>query len=186
MDQSCCLAVHSSTIPLDPSCLKCQARIARCPACAWTQLLQVFWGIHICQGDCVASGVASWLIHEVMDDELRGMLLQMQVFGHLEPDAEQADWKTPLENAFTDFSQWRKRHKLACSQKRFKYRTLHRDGYGFFLNAKGFNARIICEWLLCVILRVMQAPQDCVISDDRLDLCETALILSGNSIFLPF
>jgi hypothetical protein len=106
------------------------------------------------------------------------MLLHMQIFGDLNPDADMAAWGQPLQNAFDDFTSWRKNHKISCSQKKFKYRMLHRDGYGFFLNCKGFNARVVCEWLRSLLQKIKLAPPFGVILDDRMDLCEVAMMLA--------
>lgn len=106
------------------------------------------------------------------------MLLQMQVFGRVNPTStEPADWKLPLENAFASFTGWRKQHKISSSQKRFKFRMPFREEYGFFLNCKGFNARLVCEWILSVVGDIQRNPPADLIPDDRLDLCATALIL---------
>ena len=110
--------------------------------------------------------------------QLRGMLLQMQAFGHVNPDsAEPADWNGALQNAWDDFTTWRRYNKISSSQKRFKFRMLCRDEYGFFLNCKGFNARLISEWLLSVIVEIKHSPPPGLVPDDRFDLCLTALIL---------
>ena len=107
------------------------------------------------------------------------MLLLMQVFGDLDPaDRDLAAWGEPLQRAFDDFTVWRKSHKISSSQKRFKYRMLHREGYGFFLNCKAFNARLVCEWLLSVMIKIKALPPPGMIHDDRFDLCETALMLA--------
>jgi hypothetical protein len=82
--------------------------------------------------------------------------------------------------AYDDFCLWRRQHKISCSQKRFKYRTLFRDEYGFFLNCKAFNGRLVCEWLLSKLVEIKAALPAGVILDDRFDLCETALTLIDN------
>ena len=107
------------------------------------------------------------------------MLLLMQVFGDLDPaDRDLAAWGEPLQRAFDDFTVWRKSHKISSSQKRFKYRMLHREGSVFFLNCKAFNARLVCEWLLSVMIKIKALPPPGMIHDDRFDLCETALMLA--------
>lgn len=109
---------------------------------------------------------------------LRGMLLQMQVFGRVDPTStEPADWKLPLENVFAGLTSWRKQHKISSSQKRFKFRMLFREEHGFFLSCKGFNARLVCEWILSVVGDIQRNPPADLIPDDRLDLSATALIL---------
>lgn len=112
----------------------------------------------------------------------------MQAFGHADPDsAEPADWNGALQNAWDDFTTWRRYNKISSSQKRFKFRMLFREEYGFFLNCKGFNARLISEWLLSVIVEIQPSPPPDLVPDDRFDLCVTALILGPNSfnIFPP-
>ena len=66
------------------------------------------------------------------------MLLQMQVFSEI--DVNSTDimvlWNAVLRKAFDDVGQWRKRHKISCSQKRFKFRMVVRDEYMVFLERK--------------------------------------------------
>ena len=49
---------------------------------------------------------------------------------------------------------------------------------GFFLNCKGFNARVVCEWLRSLLQKIKLAPPFGVILDDRMDLCEVAMMLA--------
>ena len=77
---------------------------------------------------------------------LRGMLLDVGVFGPARPGTGPPGYFHGLSNAFDKFTAWRKHVGIQSSQKRFKYVT--HDVYGFFLNAKGFNARVISEWLM--------------------------------------
>ena len=62
---------------------------------------------------------------------------------------------------------------------------LVRDGYGFFLNAKGYNARVIAEWLLgkLISLNVHPIPNG-IILDDRIRLCEVAMTFGWSSLYL--
>ena len=69
------------------------------------------------------------------------MLLDQGMFGDTS-----TGYKKGLSQAYDQFIAWRKSVGIPSSQKRFKY--LLRDGYGFFLNAKGYNARVISEWLM--------------------------------------
>lgn len=109
------------------------------------------------------------------------MLLQMQIFGAIDVGTtDPAAWNVVLSRAYDDFCLWRRQHKISCSQKRFKYRTLFRDEYGFFLNCKAFNGRLVCEWLLSKLVEIKAALPAGVILDDRFDLCETALTLIDN------
>ena len=111
------------------------------------------------------------------------MLLQMQIFGAIDVETtDPAAWNVVLSRAYDDFCQWRRQHKISCSQKRFKYRTLVRDEYGFFLNCKAFNGRLVCEWLLSKLVEIKAAPAAGLIFDDRFDLCEAALTLIGSCL----
>ena len=102
----------------------------------------------------------------------------MQIFGAIDVGTtDPAAWNVVLSRAYDDFCLWRRQHKISCSQKRFKYRLLFRDEYGFFLNCKAFNGRLVCEWLLSKLLEIKAAPPAGVILDDRFDLCEAALTL---------
>ena len=74
------------------------------------------------------------------------MLLDEGVFGDVS-----GGYQLALQSAFEHFTTWRSTHKITCSQKRFRPSHILRNGYGFFLNAKGFNARVLCEWLLSVV-----------------------------------
>lgn len=102
----------------------------------------------------------------------RGMLLQMAYFGPVAHDFNDA-----IECAFLHFTAWRKQERIPCSQKRFSVKSLVRPGtYGFFLNAKGFNSRVLCQWLLHCLILVNSDPafQN---RDDRSRLAEAALKL---------
>ena len=70
----------------------------------------------------------------------RGMLLDIEVFGTVSNGYHEA-----LSTAFDDFTTWRKSMKLSSSQRRFTPGMLLRPAtYGFYLNAKGHNSRIVC------------------------------------------
>lgn len=101
------------------------------------------------------------------------MLLEMNVFGELDPENPNS-WKAVLNASFDDFVQWRKLHRIQCSQKRFSYKTLVRPAYGYFLNAKGYNARVVSEWLLAKLIAIRAAPGN-LIFDERFDLAESTL-----------
>jgi len=74
------------------------------------------------------------------------MLLDEGVFGDVSEGYHLA-----LQSAFEHFTTWRVSNKITCSQKRFRPSHILRKGYGFYLNAKGYNARVLCEWLLFVV-----------------------------------
>lgn len=105
---------------------------------------------------------------------LRGMLLDMGVFGDTA-----GGYVEPLGEAFKEFSAWRKSMKIACSQKRFSAKSLVRETtYGWFLNCKGFNARVVSEWLMCKLVEVNRLPEFQGL-DPRSQLSESALKLGG-------
>ena len=106
---------------------------------------------------------------------LRGMLIEMEVFGAVGTDP--ATWKDALNLAFDDFTQWRKTEKIPSSQKRFTYRMVTRDDYGYYLNAKGYNARVVSEWLLTKVVEVKSNPGHLMLDHEQMDLCEATLTL---------
>ena len=57
---------------------------------------------------------------------------------------------------------------------------LVRDEYGFCLNAKGYNARVIAEWLLFELCHIQSNPPPGMVPDDRADLCEIAMKPGGS------
>ena len=105
------------------------------------------------------------------------MLVHMHVWGRLDDDD---DWRRVLNAAFDDFTQWRKIHKIQCSQKRFTYKTVIRKDYGHFLNAKGYNARVLSEWLLAKIVEIRGNPGNLIL-DERFDLTESTLMHGPDS-----
>ena len=110
-------------------------------------------------------------------EALRGMLLEMQVYG-----STSAGFKVPLHRAFEKFSSWRKREKVQCSQKRFSVGGLIKDEYGYFLNAKGYNARILSEWLMDEVKDLNSRPLPAgLVPDGRAKVVEIALTLVLNS-----
>ena len=112
--------------------------------------------------------------------------MQMHVFGAIDQGAGPSGYKTALARAFDDFSSWRRSMRIQCSQKKFNFYGLYREEFGAFLNCKGFNARVVSEWLLDAVTRVVQrdwpgeprllnANNTITHFDDRLDLCRVAL-----------
>ncbi len=108
---------------------------------------------------------------------LRGMLLDAGVFGPTQPGTGPPGYFRGLSHAFDNFTTWRKHVGIQSSQKRFKYVT--HDVYGFFLNAKGFNARVIAEWLMH---EVESADTNL---DDRIPLALEALNLGMFATRIP-
>lgn len=101
------------------------------------------------------------------------MLLEMQLYGDTS-----AGLKAPLHRAFESFTSWRKREKVQCSQKRFSVGGFVKDEYGYFLNSKGYNARILSEWLMDEVKGVNSRPlQAGLVPDARARTVETALNL---------
>lgn len=97
--------------------------------------------------------------------KLRGMLLDHGVFGDVSNG-----YTLALQEAFDQFTSWRKSMHISCSQKKIKPSHILRNGYGFYLNAKGFNARVLCEWILHAVITNRTA-------DPRHDNVEVALKL---------
>lgn len=85
----------------------------------------------------------------------------MGVFGHA-PQRTPTGYKAALTSAYADFQSWRRHAKIPCSQKRFNFNGLFNEQYGALLNAKGFNARVLAEWLCDVLRRVrlQEWPQE--------------------------
>lgn len=75
---------------------------------------------------------------------LRGMLLDMEYFGSVANGYTDA-----LDRAYNHFVSWRKTNKISCSQRRFNEKSLVRETtYGYFLNCKGYNQRVVTQWLM--------------------------------------
>lgn len=117
--------------------------------------------------------------------KLRSMLLHMGAYGIVDRASGPPGYQAALSRAFNDFTAWRKSMRIASSQKRFNYYGLFKEEFGTFLNCKGYNARVVSEWLMEVLNRV--ALRDWPLEprtlnghniqyyDDRLHLCRTAL-----------
>lgn len=58
-----------------------------------------------------------------------------------------------LRLAFLDFTQWRKAHRIPCSQRKFKASSVDRLAHGAYLASKAYNARVLLEWLNDSIIR---------------------------------
>ena len=108
---------------------------------------------------------------------IRGMMLDMGVFGDTA-----GGYVGPLNTAYDEFSMWRRSMKIGCSQKRFSAKSLVRETtYGWFLNCKGYNARVVSEWLMHKLIQVnCQAEFQGL--DQRQELSEIALRLGGSGV----
>lgn len=104
----------------------------------------------------------------------------MNVFGQV--GEEPPTWTAALNAAFDDFTTWRKLHKVSSSQKRFRYHMVVREDYGYYLNAKGYNARVLSEWLLAKVIDVKNNLANLIDDGEQMDLCEATLILSEISL----
>ena len=74
------------------------------------------------------------------------MLIEQGVFGPAGA-LKAAELKAALRSAYTDFTRWRQLMKLQCSHRPFTIGGLYCDGYGLFLASKGYNARVLAEWI---------------------------------------
>ena len=70
------------------------------------------------------------------------------------PQRTSAGYKEALNSAYADFQSWRRLAKIQCSHKRFSFNGLFNEQYGTLLNSKGFNARVLSEWICDVLRRV--------------------------------
>ena len=105
----------------------------------------------------------------------RSMLIHIGAFGPVDRTKAPDGYKPALKEAFESFTRWRKHHKVQSSQRRFTYRGLFNDVYGSYLNAKGYNARVISDWLLHEVIRARADPG--LLFDERLEPAERALKL---------
>lgn len=99
------------------------------------------------------------------------MLVEISYFG--DPSTGHQE---PLNRAYTDFTSWRKLCRVPSSQRSFSAKSLERESYGYYLNAKGYNSRVIAEWLLRKVIDVNRSDQFRA-ADNRSHLCEIALSL---------
>lgn len=101
-----------------------------------------------------------------------------------------------LQSAYEDFQVFCRIHKLRHSQRRFTHGMLYKKAHGAFLATKGFNARIICEWIRDCLTRVahhvpVDAPRKLKMvhaadHDERLRHCCIATNLDHTGTFFPF
>lgn len=107
------------------------------------------------------------------------MLLNMHVFGDVSGGYEHA-----LRASYDDFTAWCRSNEINTSQKRWSYRSLFREGYGLYLNCKGFNARVMTEWLLNKLVLVNgEQDRSHLVEDERAQFCEMTLTLNSTKVF---
>lgn len=76
----------------------------------------------------------------------RSMALQMGAF-------------ESIQAAYDDFEVYAKQEKIPHSQRRFTHRMLYKRAHGAYLATKGWNARVLAEWLRDVVNRIaLQQP----------------------------
>ncbi|CAE7274851.1 unnamed protein product, partial [Symbiodinium sp. CCMP2456] len=79
-----------------------------------------------------------------------------------------------LDVAFSRFKEWRLRHRIPCSQKRFNVGLIIKKQHGHYMTAKAYNGRVILEWLSDVTREVVQEGR---LQDPRLPLLAVAMKL---------
>lgn len=79
-----------------------------------------------------------------------------------------------LDVAFSRFKEWRLRHRIPCSQKRFNVGLIIKKKHGHYMTAKAYNGRVILEWLSDV---TREAVQEGRLQDPRLPLLAVAMKL---------
>ena len=113
----------------------------------------------------------------------RAMLLHIGAFRQVDRADIPGGYHVAIKEAFESFTRWRRLHKIQSSQRRFHYKGIFNDVYGCYLNSKGFNARILCEWLLHEIIRVRSQP-GVFLHDERLQWTENALRLDSMKVHM--
>lgn len=109
------------------------------------------------------------------------MLLDLQFFGSVANGYTDA-----LNMAYEDFLAFCRQRKVQSSQKRFSVKSLVRDtSYGFYLNCKGFNARLVAEWLTQRCIDVNGSPAFSA-RDERSKMCEATMTLALFSAVCTF
>ena len=104
----------------------------------------------------------------------RGMLVRHGIWG----DTSHGGEDNAMQKAFEDFTTWRKMMKIPCSQKRWSWKSIRKETtYGFYLNAKGYNARVIVEYLLYTMIWINLSPQHQHL-DPRFPVLESTLSLN--------
>ena len=74
-----------------------------------------------------------------------------------------------------------RRNKIQCSHKRFSAKALCKETYGYYLNAKGYNPRVLSEWLQDCLTEVNNNPQLVagLVADERAAMAEKTLQLAS-------
>ena len=100
----------------------------------------------------------------------RMTLVSLGYFG----DPATLDVQERLDVAFSRFKEWRCRHRIPCSQKRFNVSLIIKKVHGHYMTAKAYNGRVILEWLSDVTREVVEEGQ---LQDPRLPLLAVAMKL---------
>ena len=155
--------------------------MARCCYSSKIGVLSTLWGFLVLRVSyliCFFLNVSGCFL-PIFNKTTRGVMLNMGVFGDTA-----GGYVEPLEKAYNEFSMWRRSMKIGCSQKRFSAKSLVRETtYGWFLNCKGYNARVVSEWLMYKLIEVNQQPEFQGL-DPRQELSETALRFGGIVIYI--
>ena len=61
-----------------------------------------------------------------------------------------------LECAWDDFRVYLKQAKLSCSQSKFTVKMVFKPGHGAYWSAKGYNSRVLSDWLADCALRLWE------------------------------
>ena len=87
--------------------------------------------------------------------------------------------KTPRSST-CPFGPKLRRNKIQCSHKRFNAKALCKETYGYYLNAKGYNSRVLCEWLMDCLTEINTQPQlvPGLVADPRATVAEKTLNLA--------
>ena len=63
-------------------------------------------------------------------------------------------------------------NRIPCSHKKITLGGFQKDGYGYYLTAKGYNTRVLAEWLLDEFVKVNRSGN---YEDDRAPVAEFTL-----------
>ena len=112
---------------------------------------------------------------QMMDSDTRRLhprmtLISLGYFG----DPAALDTQQLLDVAFARFKEWRLRHRIPCSQKRFNVSLIIKKVHGHYMTAKAYNGRVILEWLSDVMREVVEEGR---LQDPRLPLLAVAMKL---------
>ena len=101
----------------------------------------------------------------------------MHYWGPVIRGDDPAGYKQAIDSAFSDYQAWKRFHKVHTSHRRFTFWGIFKDEYGCYFNSKGFNARVISEWLEDVLRQSLHQPPPGLIPDPRAQLCLVAMNL---------